>query len=365
MRYRVWVGVLFLWACGQAKTGGEERKGPPPPLVQAWTVTPRDVRWTRAYPVTLEAAETARVFSRASGYVVAWHVDRGDPVRRGQRLASVEREEASAQQRQAAAQLEAARAAWVQARDNAARVERLAGRQFVSAQELDQARAALRVAEAQVQAAEAALKTLSTRAGWTEVTAPFDGVVLERGVDVGTLVSPQGPALFSLASLARIKAVAAIPQNDAGRIAVGQEARLDLAGVEAPEGFTGRIARFAPALDPMTRTLAVELEFENPSGVLRPGMFGRVTLLLEEQQGVLVLPPQAVGRKGARGIAYRVLDGKAARTEVSLGATLPDGSVEVLSGISAGDQVVVGGRDLVRDGQPVRVAAEAAPSGGR
>ncbi|HOU52518.1 MAG TPA: efflux RND transporter periplasmic adaptor subunit [Myxococcota bacterium] len=363
MRRVVVAGALWVLACGQARTGAEERKGPVAPLVQVETVAPRDVRWTRAFPVTLEAAETAKVFSRASGYVVAWHVDRGDPVRRGQRLASVEREEATAQQRQAAAQLEAAKAAWVQARDNATRIDRLAQRQFVSEQERDQAQAALRVAEAQVQAAEAALKTLATRAGWTEVTAPFDGVVLERGVDVGTLVSPQGPALFTLASLARIKAVVAVPQNDAGRIALGQEGRLDIQGLEDSGGVTGRVARFAPALDPMTRTLVVEMEFENPSGLLRPGMFGRVTLLLREQQGVLVVPPQAVGRKGDRGIVYRVVDGKALRTEVTLGSMLADGSVEVLSGLSAGDRIVVAGRDLVRDGQPVRIAMD--PSGGR
>ena len=365
MRRYLVAGILWTLACGKAGTGAEDRKGPPAPRVRVGTVTPRDVRGTRAYPGTLGAAETAKVLSRASGYVVAWYADRGDPVRRGQRLASVEREEASAQQRQAAAQLEAAKAAWTQARDNADRMDRLARRQFVSEQELDQARAALRVAEAQVQAAEAALKTLATRAGWTEVTAPFDGVVLERGVDVGTLVSPQGPGLFTVASLGRTRAVAAIPQNDAGRIAVGQEARLDLAGVEEPGGFTGRIARFAPALDPLTRTLAVELEFENPAGVLRPGMFGRVTLVLRDQPGALVVPPQAVGRKGPRGIAYRVVDGKAVRTEVTLGSTLPDGSVEVLSGLSAGDRIVVGGRDLVRDGQPVRVVADPDPSGGR
>lgn len=339
-------------AAGCGGEGGSSARARPAPQVAVRTIARTDLDLRRSYLVTLLPGEQAGVVSRAAGYVLRLDADRGDRVAKGQRLAVIERDELDAQQRQAAAQLDAARASLANARDQAARVEGLLERKLVALSEVDAARTAVRVAEAQAKAAEAGLNVTRTRASWAEISAPFDGYVIRRDVDVGALVGPQGPALFQVGSVATVKAVATIPQADAGRIAVDMPADLVLDGVAGT--FRGRVARFAPALDETTRTLAVELAFDNPDGALKPGMYGRATLAIDRLAGVVVVPPRSVVRRGEVGSVYVVRENRATERTVDLGRTLPDGRVEVVSGLAEGDVLITLGRDLVRDGIEVR-----------
>jgi RND family efflux transporter MFP subunit len=340
------------------RAGAGKRKAP---LVEVTTVQRSDADFRRSYLVTLLPSEQANVLSRASGYVLAWHADRGDRVKKGQRLAAVEREELSAQQREAQARLESARASLQNARANAVRVESLAGKNYVSAQDADSARTAARMAEAEAAAASATLRSNSARTGYADVLAPFDGFVLKRLVETGSLVGPGGPALFQVGSIGRVKAVASVPQADALRVAVGLPVDLVLDGLEG-RVFPGTVTRFPPALDPATRTVDVEVEFDNPDELLKPGMFGRTTVVVDRLQKAIIIPPRAVARRDGRGMAYVVRDGVAKRVTLDLGRTLPDGRVEVLAGLSEGDVLVVAGRDLLRDGIEVRtVPAKALP----
>jgi membrane fusion protein (multidrug efflux system) len=354
--------ALLAVACAEGGANGPSRqKARKAPLVEVEPVRRADVDVERSFLVTLLAAEEVGVVSRASGYVLSWHADRGDRVRKGQRLASIEREELSAAQHEARARLASARASLDNARANAVRVEALVRDGLVSAQDADASRTSLRVAEAAVSAAEASLKSDAARSGYADVAAPFDGYVFERLVDVGSLVGPSGPALFKVGSIRRVKAVVTVPQADALRIAVGQPVGLSLDGLPG-RAFPGRVTRFPPSLDPSTRTVAVEVEFDNADEVLRPGMFGRTAVVVERLRDALVVPPRAVARRDVQGAAYVVRDGKAVRVQLGLGRTLPDGRVEVLSGLAEGDVLVVAGRDLLRDGVDVRTTAPAAPA---
>lgn len=350
---------LVLSSCGSDGTAGGSASGRrKAPLVVVEPVQRVDADFVRSYLVTLQPAQQANVLSRASGHVLAWHADRGDHVMRGQRLAAVERAELSAQQREAQARLESARASLENARANAVRVEGLAGKNYVSAQDADGARTAVRVAEAQVAEAEAALRSNSTRAGYADVLAPFDGFVLKRLVETGSLVGPGGPALFQVGSIGRVKAVATVPQSDFLRVAVGQPVSLVIDGLPG-RTFPGKVMRFPPALDPVTRTVDVEVEFDNPDELLKPGMFGRTTVVVDRLQEAIVVPPRSVARRDSRGVAYVVRGGRACRVDLDLGRTLPDGRVEVLGGLSEGDALVVAGRDLLRDGMDVRTTPAA------
>lgn len=339
--------------CHDGARGGQARRERPAPQVAVERVRREDAVVTRSYLVTLESREQANVVSRTSGYVLAWTVDRGDRVRKGQRLAVIEGRELSDQERQAAAQLEAARAARQNAKDQAERARRLVAQQFISAAEADAAETQVRVTEAQVRAAEAALGLTRTRKGYAVIEAPFDGYVIERHVDVGALVGPQGPALFRVGSLDRLKAVAAVPQPDVPFLEVGRWATLTLDGVSAGP-WEGRVTRMSPALDLTTRTLEIEIEFENQGEFLRPGMFGRVTLELERVAGVVLVPPRAVARQGSDGVAYVVREGRAREARLTLGRTWPDGRVEVLRGLDEGDLLITMGREMVHDGMEVR-----------
>ncbi|HOX42898.1 MAG TPA: efflux RND transporter periplasmic adaptor subunit [Myxococcota bacterium] len=344
------LGLLALAGC--ASQAAPEKRDRPAPLVQVRSVAPEDHELRRAYLVTLLPAEQVQVVSRASGYVVAWLVDRGDRVRRGQRLALIEREEMNEQQRQAAAGLQAARANHEYARTNLERLERLLAQQLVSQAEVDNARTAANLAQAQVDAAQAGLGLSETRAGYANITAPFDGVVLERLVDVGAMVGPGGAPLFQLGAIGRVKALAAVPQADLRFITLGTPVSLRLEGLDG--ALPGAVRRFAPALDPATRTMEVELEFENPAEALKPGMFGRAEIVLERLSQAILAPPLAVSRRDQGGVAFVVADGKARQVELQLGATLPDGRIVITAGLRPGDVLIVVGRELVRDGQAVR-----------
>ncbi len=356
MRFLAAAGLAVAVASGCADGGKKAPRVRPAPQVAVRTVDRIDVELRRSYLVSLLPGERAGVLSRVAGYVLRLDVDRGDRVLKGDRLAVVERDELDAQRRQAAAQLDAARASLVNTQDQARRLEGLRSRQLVAPAEADAADTAEKVAQAQVRAAEAALSATRTRASWADITAPFDGYVTRRDVDVGALVGPQGPALFEVGTIATIKAVATIPQADAGRITVGMPADLVLDGVDGV--FSGRVSRFAPALDVATRTLEVEVAFDNGKGVLKPGMYGRVTLGIDRLEDVIVVPPRAVIRRGEGGTAYVVRDGRAHEARLELGRTLPDGRVEVRSGLAVGDTLITLGRDLVRDGVEVRTVPD-------
>jgi len=349
----VWVAMALAVAC----TGREEAAGPPPkrvPQVQVEAVSRIDADLTRSYLVTMLPGEQAAVLSRASGYVLAWAADRGDAVRKGQRLATVEPGDLTDQQNQAAARLAAAVAGLEQARQSSARARRLIAENFVAQAEAEAASTAERLAVAEVAAARAALEATRTRLAFTDVVAPFDGFVLQRAAEVGALVGPAGPSLFTVGTLARVRAVAAVPQPDVPRLAVGAPVALQVDGL--PGTFPGVIARFAPVLSPATRTMDVELAFDNPDQVLKPGMFGRATLVVDRLERALVVPPRAMIRRDGRARAFVVRDGHAALVNLTLGRTLPDGRAEVLEGLAEGDALIVTGRDLVRDGAEVTVA---------
>jgi len=346
------IGVVAMACAPKEGAGVAPQKRVPQVVVETLVRTDADL--SRAYLVTLVPGEQAGVVSRASGYVLAWDVDRGDAVRKGQRLAVIEAGDLTDQQNQAAARLAAAQAALAQARQNAARAKRLIAENYVAQAEVDTATTAERLAEADVAAARAAVQATLTHLGYTEVVAPFDGFVLQRAVEVGTLVGPGGPALFTLGSISRVRAVAAVPQPDVPRLAVGAPVTLTVEGL--PGSFVGTVARFAPVLATATRTMDVELAFENPDQALKPGMFGRASLVVDRLQAVLMLPPRALTRRDGHGSGFVVRDGKAAAVALTLGRTLPDGRVEVLKGLAAGDLLIVEGRDLVRDGLAVDVA---------
>ncbi len=346
--------LVLSFSCDSGQKGGPRTR--PAPQVAVQDLKREDIEVRRSYLVTLLPGEQAGVLSRTSGYVQQILVDRGDQISKGDRLALVDNQEIDAQQRQAAAQVELAEASLNNAKDQAKRLGDLVSKELVAPAHVDNAETAVKVGEAQLKAAQAALSASKTRSSWSEIVAPFDGYIITRGVDVGALVGPQGPVLFQVGTNKTVKAVATIPQADIAKIAVGLAGELKIEGTQ--ESFEGVVSRFAPALDEKTRTLAVELSFDNPEGRLKPGMYGRVSLVIDELKDALVVPPRAVVRRGEVGSIFVVKDGKAVEVMVGLGRTLPDARVEVISGLNDGDTMITLGRDLVRDGQDVRTVSE-------
>jgi RND family efflux transporter MFP subunit len=189
---------------------------------------------------------------------------------------------------------------------------------------------------------------------YLKLAAPIDGVVTERHLHEGSLVGPGSAApIVRIQELARLRLVAAVPEAAVGGISAGEKVVF---GVSAWPGaaFLGTVARISRALDPKTRTMAVELDVDNASGRLAPGMFAEVDWKMRREAPSLFVPAAAVAMTTERMFVIRIRDGVAEWVDVKLGASSV-GLVEVFCDVSAGDVVVARASDEIRHGTKVTV----------
>jgi RND family efflux transporter MFP subunit len=309
------------------------------------------------------------VYARTNGYLKRRLVDIGDRVKEGQLLAEIETPEvdnallqARASLSQSKATLERNRANERLAHVNLARTRRLFGSASVSQQEYDDADAAYRVAVATTQVSEAAIeanaanvKRLEDLQAFQRVTAPFDGVITARNYDTGALIvadDANSAELFHVARIDTLRVIADVPQTFATAVRPGLKApvfRREAAGRE----FPGTVARTTSLLDSNTRTLRVEVEVPNADGALLPGMYLQVRFQLEAPSDAVRVPGAAVITR-AEGTKLAVLDPRGAVSYRAINVGRDFGTmVEVLSGLSGGETIVVRPGDDLPEGAVV------------
>lgn len=300
----------------------------------------------------IEALRTANLRAEAPGRVVALEFDRGEVVEAGQILLRLD-------VGRTAVALEAASASIAQAEARLSQVirerelaERLVQNGTAAPRTLDDARDAERLASTAVDAARAQMGV--TRRGLTEavVRAPFRGTIAERVVEVGEFLAPGAP-IAMLVDTSRLKARVLLDPREAIDIPLGSPARLRV-HARPDETFEARVVRVGDVVDPRTRRLPVELEVDDPGGRLRPGLVGRFEVQTGPPREAISVESDAVFERFGQQHVYVVVDGTARRRTVELGV-VRDGRVEVRSGLSIGDRVVVAGVERVVDEQPVRV----------
>jgi membrane fusion protein, multidrug efflux system len=324
-------------------------------------------------PATVQADRETDLFARASGYLRAWHVDLGDHVAAGQLLADIDTPDLDQELAQARAALGQARAGVAQAearRQFASvtleRYQKLAPSGFTSQQELEQHRAEAQVAEADLTAAratqaagEANVRRLSELKGFARVTAPFAGVVTQRYVEVGSLVSPgtsSGKPLFRLVASDRVRVTVNVPQHYAPSVQLGDAAAVavrELAGRE----FEGKVTRTSGALERGSRSMTLQVDVPNPRGELYAGMYAEVKLRLAEPHPLLVLPGSAV-RTSARGLEVAVArEGKVLLVPIVVERDTGL-HVEVSDGIAADAEVILNPPASAAEGAAVEVVQD-------
>ena len=218
---------------------------------------------------------------------------------------------------------------------------------------LDKAGADVEAAASRIEVARFEAERAEAMAGYARVLAPFDGVVIRRGVDTGHLTTPgaTGELLFIVARSDVVTITVGVPEIDAPFINAGDPARVRLQAL-AGRIFEGEVTRTAWALDAATRTLRVEIDLPNPDKVLRPGLYAYATIVAEERKDVLTAPATAVVSDGGKSYWVAVVDGRARRKEVKLG--LSDGKrIEIVSGLSGSEAIVEANASSLADGQPV------------
>ena len=350
--------LLLFVSGGVGCDKGEQAPKPQrlPPQVVVRKPVQRDLPlWVRA-PVDLKPLLSAEVVSKQLGYLSTVLVERGDVVRRGQLLALVRPSELPDQLAVARGALQQAQAQLQQAKENRSRTGSLAPSGVVSQLELQQSSTALSAAEAAEAGARANLSALATRLGETRLESPLDGVVTQRRLDPGALVGPQTGALLSVARIDTLRVFIGVRERDAKEVAVGQTTEVQVDALPG-QTFQGRVVRLAPAFDPLTRTLEVEVHLDNSAGKLRPGMYGRAAIKTSVHPQALVVPEGAIQLSNDKAFVFVVREGKTQRLRVQLG--IDDGEwLEVKQGLAPADEVIVAGIDGLSDGMPVRTVAQ-------
>jgi membrane fusion protein, multidrug efflux system len=223
------------------------------------------------------------------------------------------------------------------------RVQRLRAENASSAADLERAQAAAR-------SADAALAVLRLQIERTTVRAPFAGVVGQRFVSLGDYVTT-ATRLLTLQTVDPQHAVIDVPERHAVRLARGQPIDFSVAA-QPGRTFRAQVEFIDPVVAENSRTITVKARAANPDGVLRPGMFIEARLATATREGAIVVPEDAVQPLRTTNVVWAVVDGKASRREVRLG-TRSQGFAEILSGVAAGELVVVGGLERMAEGMPL------------
>ncbi len=348
--------------------------GPRAPMtVELVAVTKGDLAAHLTVVGNLIGLQTVDVAPRTNGRLLTVSVQMGDPVRRGQVIGKIEDREIVEQVSQAEAAQQVSKATIRQreadlrvAEVNFDRSKNLFERQLLAKQALDDAESRYLAAEAQIDLskaqlaqAEARLQELKINLQNTTVTSPVDGFVGRRNVDPGAMVSQNTP-IATVVDISKLKMVVNVVEKDIRLVTVGDSGDVDVDAYPG-EKFRGRIARVAPVLDPATRTAAMEIEIANNDKRLKPGMYARVTLTVEERKGTLVAPKTAVvDFENKRGVWMPNEDGRAKFMPVQLGIEDLD-RIEIIGGLKEGDKIVTTGATAVRNNDQLVIAGAAAP----
>jgi RND family efflux transporter MFP subunit len=237
----------------------------------------------------------------------------------------------------------------------------------VTQQDLDERLSAYKQAQADLLAAEANVSRLRSLQGFNKVTAPFDGVLTRRNVDVGDLINAgnggAGQALFSVAQVDPLRLYVYVPQVYADQIKIGDAVKVMLAE-HAGAQYEGAIARTARAIDPVTRTLQVEIRVPNPSGTLLPGAYVQAQMPIKGDRAATVIPTNVLlFRPDGPKVAVVDAGGHVHLAAVKLGTDFGT-SIEVLTGLEADSRIVVNPADSLADGDVVALVNGGAANGG-
>ena len=310
---------------------------------------------TVALPGTLQGAVQAPIAARAAGYVKSWTKDIGSRVQQGDVLAELEAPELDQQVSQAVAARDQTASTVVLAESTVARWDALRKKDVVSQQDLDERRAGLVQARANLAAANANLQRLQQLEAFKHVTAPFAGVITKRNIDVGDLIDTSGKPLFLLSQTDPLRVYVSVPQSYANLVKTGQSVVVTQAELQNQQ-FKGQVTRTSASIDASTRTMQVEVSLPNKDGALLPGAYVQVALPLTAS-ATLSVPSNALLFRG-EGTRVAVVDGqgKVMLHAVTLGRNNGT-TVEVTGGLQATDRLVLNPPDALVDGDVVTLQA--------
>jgi RND family efflux transporter MFP subunit len=310
-------------------------------------------------PADIEAFYTAPIHSRVNGYVKMWYFDIGARVKAGDILARIDTPELDQQYEQAKGELQRAQADYNLAQVTAARWKALRASQAVSQQTADEKAGDAEARKAQVTAAQANLDRVKAMMDFKNIVAPFDGIVTARRIDVGALVSAQGPSdqrsLFDIAAVDRMRVYVRVPQIEAGEIRKGLDVTLSLPQYPG-RSFVGAIDTTSDAISDVSRALLVEAIFPNPDNLLTPGAYAEARFDLPLDPHKLVVPASALIFRNEAPEVATVEGDKVVLKKISILVDLGT-EIEIANGLEADDKIVASPSDSIETGDTVKVVS--------
>jgi membrane fusion protein, multidrug efflux system len=336
-------GAIYHYQTEESVPAGQVAQAAVPPAERVVTVEAEPVAVDTVLEDiravgTLEPDEAVIISPEIAGRIDSIHFHEGDEVAAGAVLVELDATTLRAELAKARSDLTLAEA-------NRERAMTLAQRGTGTLRARDEAIAAYQVAQADLALAEARLEKATLK-------APFPGVIGLRAVSTGAYVTP-GTRIVRLANIDPIKVDFRVPELVLSSLRPGQQIRVT---VDALPGrtFEGEIYVIDPIVDENGRAVRLRARIANPERLLKPGLFARVRIVVDRRENAVLVPESAVFAEGGKRLVYRVVDGRAALTEVALGHRRP-GQVEVVSGLGAGETVVTAGHQQIRDGTRVEV----------
>jgi RND family efflux transporter MFP subunit len=313
-------------------------------------------------PGAVQAYIEAPIYARTSGYLKAWQTDIGTPVTKGQLLAEIETPEVDQQLSQARADLATARANETLSNSTNLRWQGLLSTESVSKQDAEEKSGDAAAKKAAAESAAANVARLRELELFKRVVAPFSGVITARNTDIGALINAgqsTGTELFRIADTRRLRIYVGVPESFAAVTRPGLEAELRFA--ERPNGrFIAKTVRTSNALDPILRTLQVELELDNAKGEIFPGAYAEVHFKIPASAETLRLPANTVlFRAAGLQVATLDTDHRVRLKSIVQGRDFGN-TIEVLSGLEPNEVVVLNPPDSITNGQQVRISTPAA-----
>ena len=312
-------------------------------------------------PGNIQAFVDAPIYARTNGYLRHWYFDIGARVKKGQLLADIESPEIDRQLEQAKEDVRTEQANLELAQITARRYVELFKTDSVAKQDVDTAVQNAAARTAGFRSAQANVSRLQSLVGFEKLYAPFDGVVTARNTDTGQLIdsgsAPNGAReLFHVAAIDKLRVFVQVPQTYSHEAVAGVKADLTLPELPGRR-FTGTLVRTAKAIDPVTRTLTVEIDVPNTQGLLFPGAYTEIHLRVKSSTPALLIPATSLIFR-SQGLRVPVVENgnRVHLIPVTLGKDFGN-SVEVLAGLSADASVVANPPDSLVDGETIRIVA--------
>jgi RND family efflux transporter MFP subunit len=338
LKILVIVIVIGAYSCGnkESEVAVEEKAIP----VTVSVIERTDLVVERVFTGSLEGIRQAQIFGSIPEAVVGLPVPEGSTVKAGQPVILLDKAGTYSKYDQS-------KAVFDEASENFEKTKRLFEQGAVSEQAFTNARTAFEVARANFTSARQQV----------ELTSPISGILTDLSVNIGEFV-PLGVPLATIAQNDRMRLTIYVDGQSASHLKKGQRAKIyvEILGSGAPE-FEGRVAEVSKSADTSTRLFKVELHIDNSEGQLRPGMFARASIAVAELKSVLVLPAEAVFSVEGVEKVYVLRGDRARERDVKTGETTLK-YAQIISGLTAGDTVVVIGRNLIQDSSVVKIAGD-------